>query len=349
MRDIIEHFPLAKGSKSDPQLVWTFGDDEVKVKSIETSLDAKGKAQLSTELTISAEEFEQYDICDVPTTLAFHLREFTATIAFAEAGSLSLSIEFTDTTSPLYIALDGDLSDNFFVIAASTLGDEAGNRPSRGARESAQIQYRGKKRPREEGSSTTESRHTSSSGSASRESGEKPPKLERTKPMKVSPPDCAPLQRDFDGVPPMPTPPSARASMPPPSIPLPKPLARPPTRSREPLFLPSSQASGREYGSSQRQMPRDDEPLFLPGTQLSQAEQDVIRGSGLGIESMTAGEFAAMLEGDADEIDFDLGLSPGIKPGSISKSSSLDIYDEMEMEPTQPDGGPKAFKPLFED
>lgn len=115
-------------------------------------------------------------------------------------------------------------------------------------------------------------------------------------------------------------------------------------------------------------MPRDDEPLFLPGTQLSQAEQDVIRGSGLGIESMTAGEFAAMLEGDADEIDFDLGFSPGIKPGSISKSSSLDIYDEMEMEPTQPDGGPKvsrrrghdhmdvsntrnpqAFKPLFED
>ncbi|OSX64329.1 hypothetical protein POSPLADRAFT_1090787, partial [Postia placenta MAD-698-R-SB12] len=120
VRDIIEHFPLAKGSKSDPQLVWTFGDDEVKVKSIETSLDAKGKAQLSTELTISAEEFEQYDICDVPTTLAFHLRE-QATIAFAEAGSLSLSIEFTDTTSPLYIALDGDLSDNFFVIAASTL------------------------------------------------------------------------------------------------------------------------------------------------------------------------------------------------------------------------------------
>lgn len=47
VRDIIEHFPLAKGSKSDPQLVWTFGDDEVKVKSIETSLDAKGMLLIS--------------------------------------------------------------------------------------------------------------------------------------------------------------------------------------------------------------------------------------------------------------------------------------------------------------
>lgn len=44
IRDIIEHFPLAKGAKSDPQLVWTFGESEVEVKSLESSLNTKGQS-----------------------------------------------------------------------------------------------------------------------------------------------------------------------------------------------------------------------------------------------------------------------------------------------------------------
>jgi cell cycle checkpoint control protein RAD9A len=35
-----------------------------------------GKAQLSTELTISADEFDVYDVYATPTTISFHLREF---------------------------------------------------------------------------------------------------------------------------------------------------------------------------------------------------------------------------------------------------------------------------------
>ena len=35
-----------------------------------------GAGQLSTELTISADEFENYDIFTTPISLAFHLREF---------------------------------------------------------------------------------------------------------------------------------------------------------------------------------------------------------------------------------------------------------------------------------
>ena len=35
-----------------------------------------GKGQLLTELTISAEEFDTYDIYSSPITIAFHLREF---------------------------------------------------------------------------------------------------------------------------------------------------------------------------------------------------------------------------------------------------------------------------------
>ena len=38
------------------------------------------KTQLSTELTISAEEFDVYNIFALPTTIAFHLREFNVSM-----------------------------------------------------------------------------------------------------------------------------------------------------------------------------------------------------------------------------------------------------------------------------
>lgn len=43
IKDITEHFPNARGAKSDPQLVWTFGDTEVEVKSLESSIDTRGE------------------------------------------------------------------------------------------------------------------------------------------------------------------------------------------------------------------------------------------------------------------------------------------------------------------
>ena len=92
MRDMIDHFPSTRG-KADPQLIWVFDDAEVHVRSLENSLDGKGEwnllsfgipskaafsgaGQLATELTISADEFENYDIFATPISLAFHLREF---------------------------------------------------------------------------------------------------------------------------------------------------------------------------------------------------------------------------------------------------------------------------------
>lgn len=42
IRDMIEHFPVPKGPRSDPQLIWNFGESDVEVKSYESSLDAKG-------------------------------------------------------------------------------------------------------------------------------------------------------------------------------------------------------------------------------------------------------------------------------------------------------------------
>lgn len=97
VKDMIEHFPLARGVKSDPQLIWSFGDSEVELRSLESSLDGGkgwmtsiphcvklictlGKSQLATELTISIEEFDVYNIYASPTTIAFHLREFNVCI-----------------------------------------------------------------------------------------------------------------------------------------------------------------------------------------------------------------------------------------------------------------------------
>lgn len=43
IKDITEHFPSGRGVKNDPQLVWTFGDTDVDVKSLESSIDTKGQ------------------------------------------------------------------------------------------------------------------------------------------------------------------------------------------------------------------------------------------------------------------------------------------------------------------
>lgn len=42
VKEIIEHFPFAKGPRSDPQLIWTFDANDVKVKTMANSLDSKG-------------------------------------------------------------------------------------------------------------------------------------------------------------------------------------------------------------------------------------------------------------------------------------------------------------------
>ena len=49
LKDIIEHFPSVRGNKGDPQLVWGFAGSEVIIRSVETSLDARG--ELETTIT----------------------------------------------------------------------------------------------------------------------------------------------------------------------------------------------------------------------------------------------------------------------------------------------------------
>ncbi|KAJ3923889.1 Rad9-domain-containing protein [Lentinula edodes] len=119
IRDMIEQFSLPKGAKSDPQLIWTFGETDVEVRSLESSIDTRSRAQLATELTISADEFDLYNLYEAPTTITFHLREFNATITFAEICGLGLDIRFTDSAEPLFIDVEGDNFETLFVISTS--------------------------------------------------------------------------------------------------------------------------------------------------------------------------------------------------------------------------------------
>ncbi|KAJ7593908.1 Rad9-domain-containing protein [Mycena floridula] len=140
IRDIIEHFPN-RSAKSDPQLIWNFGELDVNVKSLESSLDPKGKNQMSTELAITADEFDVYNLYAAPTIIAFHLREFNASIAFAESMALSVDLRFTETAAPLFITVEGDNMLAFFVISTSEV---------QGPQQASQVLSNPRKRQREE-------------------------------------------------------------------------------------------------------------------------------------------------------------------------------------------------------
>lgn len=60
IKDITEHFPSGRGVKNDPQLVWTFGDTDVDVKSLESSIDTKGQChpQVACQVSVIRSQVE---------------------------------------------------------------------------------------------------------------------------------------------------------------------------------------------------------------------------------------------------------------------------------------------------
>jgi len=60
IKDMIEHFPSARGAKSDPQLIWTFEESEVEVKSLESLIDSKGKSSENKSNVLSCSGFMKY-------------------------------------------------------------------------------------------------------------------------------------------------------------------------------------------------------------------------------------------------------------------------------------------------
>ncbi|KAF9527306.1 Rad9-domain-containing protein [Crepidotus variabilis] len=299
LKDLIDHFPVSKSAKSDPQLVWTFDETEVGLKSVESSIDSRGRGQLATELTISCEEFDVYEIYEYPVTIAFHLREFTATIAFADSIAQSLDLRFTDPAAPLFIDLEGDSFECMFVISTSQHHGAAHN----GTQKSNSTQLANNKK-RERSESET-------------------PRLKR--PIKVVQP--ADLQV-YNNQPRSDSRASSRipGSMPPPSI----------VPNRSTFHAVASQGFS---GNSQPQIStRQEEPLFLPSSsQMTAAEIEVLRATGLGIEDMDADELAEMLDGEGQEVDFSqrhLGPAGGDYM-QMDEPDSLELVEDTGLPATQ--------------
>ncbi|OAX43299.1 hypothetical protein K503DRAFT_789596 [Rhizopogon vinicolor AM-OR11-026] len=338
IKDITEHFPNARGAKSDPQLVWTFGDTEVEVKSLESSIDTRGKAQLSTELTISADEFDVYEVYASPTTIGFHLREFNATIAFADSMGLCLDLRFTDPSAPLFIDVEGDESECLFVISTSQINGSGTTAPST----SAQLHARKRPLPNDESEGSVKQRSQT-------------PRIK--KPMKA-------VQRMDAHTPSTSKAQSDTRSMPPPSY-VPQQTPGSSRNQNSPVPAPSMNGphlpSWKQSPEVGRATARDRTPLFYPLSQLSQADEAVIRASGLGIENMNKAELEAMLEGEGEEVMFDFVGSPNLTKVEDEDSAmfsaddpeSFELVEDTSTEfgPTQDDvgGRKKAFQPLFED
>ncbi|RPD64143.1 hypothetical protein L226DRAFT_611743 [Lentinus tigrinus ALCF2SS1-7] len=351
LKSLLEHFPFGKGSKSDPQLIWHLWDEEVQLRSNESSVDSKGHPHLATELTISAEEFDEYDLQTGSMTLSFHLREFNAPVAFAEASQLPLEIRFTDPADLISISVDHELFTSLFIIATSHVqsSQQASQKRQRAPGLRVGGDSNGRKRPLEDDSNhrTERERHR------------------MKKPMKVvHHADRASMVREMH------PPPVPRE--PPPSWAILTAAQQPEAQDQFEHYNDNAYPSA---GPSQPEVGRaaEKEPLFLPSSQLSQlppAVEAAIIESGLGIEHMSAEEFAAMLEGDADEVEFGEACvkqeasqedelweddwqaddRTDFAPAELrGRTDSFELVDDVEMAPTQDDGGTKAFRPLFED
>ncbi|KAI5119131.1 hypothetical protein M0805_005737 [Coniferiporia weirii] len=346
VKEMIEHFPNAKGPRSDPELIWRFDDNEVKVKSMEKGIDAKGKSQLVTELTLGPGEFDVYDIMLAPLTIGFFLREFNAAITLADALLVPVDMRFTRSAEPVYISAETDVCAMLFVIATNQVRGEDGDaqprnrasvqqKQSHGSHRSASGVPAARKRPLEE-DVTVHERTRSTAPDMRRPSAaqQNERRSQRTPPPSRSQASASVSWNNFDA--------DADAEM--------------DDLEQDNAPLPP--------GSTPERPPTQSQPLFL-ASQLSAADVDAIRASGLGIEDMDAEEFAAMLDEEGEEVN--IGGPPPAIPSGRSASRHIvagagaqgddldhdEFESEFEMGPTQPAGrfgsSRKAFRPLFED
>ncbi|GLB37678.1 putative rad9 [Lyophyllum shimeji] len=317
LKDMIEHFPLARGAKSDPQLIWCFGESDVELRSLESSVDAKGRAQVATELTISAEEFDVYNIYAPPTTIAFHLREFNATIAYADSMSLAIDLRFTDPAAPLFIDVEGDNSETLFVISTSQVHGAITGAPSQNC-----VAAGSKKREREE---TLLELKNKKPMKAVQRVDPGTPSVART-PGLIPPPrnlSAGPSEQN-----------ASYDAMPPPSF-IPPHASTPQEGQQEPLFLPPSSS----------QLSAADEAVLRStglGIESMDADQlaDLLEGDG----EEVAFDFASQ---DPSYHEF---LERARSSGEEEGPESLELEeDSAEIPPTQNSGDTKTFQALFED
>lgn len=79
--------------------------------------------------------------------------------------------------------------------------------------------------------------------------------------------------------------------------------------------------------------PTKSEPLFLPSSQMSTADEEVLRSTGLGIESMSVDELNDLLEGEGEEVDFSyMSQQPQNTQGDPNPNLEVDEPDSFELE-----------------
>jgi cell cycle checkpoint control protein RAD9A len=78
------------------------------------------------------------------------------------------------------------------------------------------------------------------------------------------------------------------------------------------------------------------EPLFLPSSQMSTANEEVLRATGLGVESMDAHELADLLEGEGEEVDFSFASQRAVENNmEVDEQDSLELFDDVGLSATQ--------------
>ncbi|KAF9649182.1 hypothetical protein BDM02DRAFT_3260512 [Thelephora ganbajun] len=324
LKDIIEHFPSVRGNKGDPQLVWGFANSEVIIRSMETSLDTRGKAQLTTELVLSPEEFNQYHIASVPASIAFQLREFTATVTYADSMNIPTLMRFTEPGRPVVIILETNDTECLFAISTTFDSMQLFPTPqSRRTTASATPQRNPLKRVRED-----DSAEPGPTPGPSKSASTAVPHSARRKPVKV-------VQRQDLATARKPSPVAhsvtssqsvwdSRSMPPPPSVPL-----------RSSPAVPPSPVKQEEEGEE----PRQEEPLFLPSSQLTQLEVEMVKHE---TANITEQELAEILRFDDDELE-EFAVSD-------HKGEDAEVEDVLEIAATQSDhSSDKVFRPLFED
>jgi hypothetical protein len=99
IKEVLEHFSRAgatSGKGKDPKLTWEFSESRVTIKTVDpghgasnTSIyqsrwthwsPAPGVEYLATELAIEVDQFEAYEVNDLPMAFAWQLREFNVSL-----------------------------------------------------------------------------------------------------------------------------------------------------------------------------------------------------------------------------------------------------------------------------
>ncbi|KAG8986714.1 hypothetical protein FRB90_003827, partial [Tulasnella sp. 427] len=291
VKDLMDHFNLTKakgGRAAGLRLIWEWGGEEVTVKSSAGLLGGPSGNQIATSISVDAEEFDQYEVPAPPVCFGFELKEFLAAIILADNLSLQLNLAFTDAGSPLAITIESDGLEALFVVATKDMSGKgpnaqttstATNGRKRAGQDDAEPQRKTKSMKvvsEADQSAITSFRASSTSASSSRTRQPSIAFEPEVRPPSAAPSDISRASRSE----------TARATEPT----TPTPLR---TASRKPLFHTASPSA---VGSQ-----RSGEGFH----QLSQADQAAFRASGLGLETMTPAEIAAMLDDDDMDMDVD--------------------------------------------